>query len=86
MIDSEDLEGIPFLVLANKLDLRTTVELIPIEEIKDIFTNPIAEHMGAGASGVESVSALTGDGVHKAVDWVMARMQRNTDARAPIYR
>lgn len=56
VVDSEDTEGVPILMLANKQDREESLE---VEEIKEVF-NKIAERLSARDSRVLPVSALTG--------------------------
>lgn len=69
-------------MLANKHDVPGA---LMVEDIKEIF-NPIAMQLGARDSKVISVSALKGEGVKDAVDWLMLRMQRNKMNRPPVFR
>ncbi|CCE62322.1 hypothetical protein TPHA_0C01660 [Tetrapisispora phaffii CBS 4417] len=82
IIMDDEIEGIPVLMLANKQDREDTME---IQDIKQIF-NQIAEHLGARDSRVLPVSALTGDGVKDAADWLVVRLQRNKQNRPPNYK
>ncbi|KAG0225242.1 ADP-ribosylation factor protein 3 [Actinomortierella wolfii] len=80
VIMDDSVEGVPVLMLANKQDVPTAMRL---EQIKEIF-NQIAERLGARDSRVLPVSALHGDGVKEAVDWLFVRVQRNKMNRPPI--
>lgn len=85
--DEENNEGgvdksIPILMLANKQDLEPHME---VEDIKEIF-NKMAEHLNARDSRVLPVSALQGEGVKDAVDWLLVRVDRNKGNRPPRYR
>ncbi|ORZ14663.1 ADP-ribosylation factor family-domain-containing protein [Absidia repens] len=82
MIMNDLVEGVPVLMLANKQDLPNALR---VEEIKEVF-NKIAVKLGARDSRVLSVSALEGDGVREAIDWMIKRLQRNKINRPPIYR
>ncbi|ODV90857.1 hypothetical protein CANCADRAFT_112103 [Tortispora caseinolytica NRRL Y-17796] len=77
--DHEDLEGVPILMLANKQDLDSSLE---IEQIKEIF-NPVAAHLSARDSRVLPISALTGEGVTGAAQWIATRAVRNREYRLP---
>ena len=81
MMDDE-VEGIPILMLANKQDRSDRME---IQDIKEIF-NQIAEHLSARDSRVLPVSALTGEGVSDAMDWLTPRLIRNKKSRPPEYK
>lgn len=82
IIMDEDVEGVPVLMLANKQDRADTME---VQDIKQIF-NKIAEHLSARDSRVLPVSALTGEGVREAAEWLLIRLQRNKTNRPPLYR
>ncbi|KAI9092885.1 ADP-ribosylation factor family-domain-containing protein [Phlyctochytrium arcticum] len=79
VITNDSVEGVPVLMLANKQDVSTSLQ---VHEIKEIF-NPIALHLGARDSKVMPVSALQGDGVEEAVNWLLVRLQRNRTHRPP---
>ncbi|KAG0039086.1 ADP-ribosylation factor protein 3 [Podila clonocystis] len=80
VIMDDTVEGIPVLMLANKQDVPTALKL---ESIKEIF-NQIAERLGARDSRVLPISALEGNGVKDAVDWLFLRVQRNKVNKPPI--
>ncbi|KAF9140331.1 ADP-ribosylation factor protein 3 [Mortierella sp. GBA39] len=80
VILDDTVEGVPVLMLANKQDVPTALRL---ESIKEIF-NQIAERLGARDSRVLPISALEGNGVKEAVDWLFLRVQRNKVNRPPI--
>ncbi|KAH3664054.1 hypothetical protein OGAPHI_004768 [Ogataea philodendri] len=82
VMSNELMEGLPILMLANKQDREdeTKLELV---DIKEIF-NPIAETLNARDSRVLPVSAITGDGVKDAIDWLYIRLIRNKTNRPPI--
>ncbi|KAJ1563348.1 ADP-ribosylation factor protein 3, partial [Nowakowskiella sp. JEL0078] len=82
MITNDSIEGVPVLMLANKQDVEGA---LGVHEIKETF-NKIAVKLSARDSKVMSVSALTGDGVRDAVDWLYVRLQRNKINRPPIFR
>ncbi|CCD25118.1 Arf family GTPase ARL3 NDAI_0E03010 [Naumovozyma dairenensis CBS 421] len=73
IVMDEDIESVPILMLANKQDKPERME---VQDIKEIF-NKIAEHLSARDSRVLPVSALTGEGVKDAIDWMVIRVQRN---------
>ncbi|QLG71784.1 hypothetical protein HG535_0C01330 [Zygotorulaspora mrakii] len=78
----EEVEGVPVLMLANKQDRPDTME---VQDIKEVF-NKIAEHLSARDSRVLPVSALTGEGVREAAEWLLIRLQRNKANRPPLYK
>ncbi|KAK9453406.1 ADP-ribosylation factor family-domain-containing protein [Dipodascopsis uninucleata] len=82
VVTHQDTEGIPVLMLANKQDRDDSLE---VEDIKEIF-NKIAEHIGARDSRVLPISALKGDGVKEAADWLTSRLTRNKANRPPNLR
>ncbi|KAI8340284.1 ADP-ribosylation factor family-domain-containing protein [Chlamydoabsidia padenii] len=81
MISNDSVEGVPVLMLANKQDLPNALR---VEEIKEVF-NKIAVKLGARDSRVLPVSALEGNGVKEAIDWMIKRLQRNKINRPPNY-
>ncbi|KAI8983872.1 ADP-ribosylation factor family-domain-containing protein [Pilobolus umbonatus] len=82
MITNDAVEGVPVLMLANKQDVPGALR---VEEIKEVF-NKIAVKLGARDSRVLPVSALEGNGVEDAVDWLVLRLHRNKINRPPIFR
>ncbi|KAI8086189.1 P-loop containing nucleoside triphosphate hydrolase protein [Halteromyces radiatus] len=82
IITNDLVEGVPILMLANKQDLPNALR---VEEIKEVF-NKIAVKLGARDSRVLPVSALEGNGVREAIDWMIKRLQRNKLNRPPLYR
>ncbi|KAK6354918.1 ADP-ribosylation factor protein 3 [Orbilia brochopaga] len=82
VVDAEDTEGIPILMLANKQDREESLE---VEEIKEVF-NKIAERLSARDSRVLPISALTGTGVKESVEWLVTRIMRNKEYRPPLMR
>ena len=82
LISNDEVEGVPVLMLANKQDLERALK---VEEIKQIF-NQIALKLGARDSRVLPVSALKGEGVQEAVEWLHSRLMRNKLHRPPVYR
>ncbi|KAI8821060.1 ADP-ribosylation factor family-domain-containing protein [Fimicolochytrium jonesii] len=81
VITNDEVEGVPVLMLANKQDVPSAMRM---HEIKEVF-NPIAVQLGAKDSKVLGVSALKGDGVKDAVDWLFVRLQRNKVNRPPVF-
>ncbi|KAI8885540.1 ARF/SAR superfamily [Backusella circina FSU 941] len=82
MITNDAVEGVPVLMLANKQDVPGALR---VEEVKEVF-NKIAVKLGARDSRVLPVSALEGNGVEEAIDWLVLRLQRNKTNRPPIFR
>ncbi|CAG8542311.1 12172_t:CDS:2 [Ambispora gerdemannii] len=82
IITSDMTEGIPILMLANKQDVPDSLK---VEEIKEIF-NKISLRLGARDSRVLAISALEGDGVREAIDWLFIRLKRNQPNRPPIFK
>lgn len=78
----EEIEGVPILMLANKQDRQDRME---VQDIKEVF-NKIAEHISARDSRVLPISALTGEGVKDAIEWMIVRLERNKKSRPPIYK
>ncbi|AMD22587.1 HHL183Cp [Eremothecium sinecaudum] len=81
-ITDDDIEGIPIIMLANKQDREDKMEL---HDIKQVF-NKLAQHLDARDSRVLPVSALNGEGIASAVEWLLIRIKRNKRARPPVYR
>ncbi|ORY30453.1 P-loop containing nucleoside triphosphate hydrolase protein [Rhizoclosmatium globosum] len=79
---TEELDGLPLLLVANKADKANSMDLA---QLKEMF-NPIAVNLGARDSTVLSVSALRGQGVREAVDWLAIRLERNRANRPPVLR
>lgn len=86
VLQSEETEGVPLLVLANKQDREDCVEVVRIKEglVKKVFEGEKAG--GIRDSRVLPVSALTGAGVREAVDWVRSRVKWNKESRPPVMR
>lgn len=78
--------SIPLLVLANKQDREDCVETVRIKEglVRRVFEG----ERGGGVrdSRVLPVSALKGDGVREAVEWVRTRVKWNREGREPVMR
>ena len=86
VLQHSDTEGVPLLILANKQDREDCVETI---RIKEGLVKKVMEGDKGGAirdSRVLSMSALTGDGVREAVEWVRTRVQWNKESRPPVMR
>lgn len=86
VLQHSDTDGVPLLILANKQDRDDCVETI---RIKDGLVKKVMEGEKGAAirdSRVLSMSALTGDGVKEAVDWLRTRVQWNKESRPPVMR
>ncbi|KAL8925996.1 MAG: hypothetical protein Q9208_003137 [Pyrenodesmia sp. 3 TL-2023] len=84
VISEHDMVGVPILVLANKQDREDCVETIKIKEglVRKIFEG---EKGGAVRdSRVLPISALRGEGVREAVEWVRTRVKWNQEGRPPV--
>ncbi|VUC38117.1 unnamed protein product [Clonostachys rosea] len=86
VLQHSDTEGVPLLILANKQDREDCVETIRIKE--GLVKKVMEGEKGASIrdSRVLSMSALTGDGVREAVDWIRTRVQWNKESRPPVMR
>ncbi|KAI8836374.1 ADP-ribosylation factor family-domain-containing protein [Chytridium lagenaria] len=80
VITSDLTEGIPVLMLANKSDKPGA---LTVANVKEVF-NQIALKLGARDSKVMAVSALRGEGVRDAIDWLWVRLDRNRVNRPPV--
>lgn len=86
VISEHDMVGVPILVLANKQDREDCVETVKIKEglVRKIFEG---EKGGAVRdSRVLPISALRGEGVQEAVEWVRTRVKWNQEGRPPVMR
>lgn len=81
VVSNDDVGGVPVLMLANKQDLK---EALRVEQIKEVF-NKIAVKLDALDSRVLPISALSGEGVKEAVEWMCTRLQHNRGQRPPNY-
>jgi len=68
------VEGVPTLVLANKQDAEGS---LPVEEIKEMFNKLIVQKLNVSEGVVLPISALQGDGIREAVDWLFIRVQNS---------
>ncbi|KAL9130566.1 MAG: hypothetical protein Q9217_001279 [Psora testacea] len=78
--------NIPLLVLANKQDREDCVETVRIKEglVRRVFEGDRGG--GVRDSRVLPVSALKGEGVREAVEWVRTRVKWNREGREPVMR
>ena len=86
VLEHSDTEGVPLLILANKQDREDCVETIRIKE--GLVKKVMEGEKGASIrdSRVLSMSALTGEGVKEAVEWLRTRVQWNKESRPPVMR
>ena len=79
-------QSVPLLVLANKQDREDCVETVRIKEglVRKVFEGENAA--SPRDSRVLPVSALKGEGVREAVEWLRSRVKWNVEGRAPIMR
>ncbi|KAK7428960.1 ADP-ribosylation factor protein 3 [Neonectria magnoliae] len=86
VLQNNETEGVPLLILANKQDREDCVETIRIKEglVKKVMEGD--KGLSIRDSRVLSMSALTGDGVKEAIDWVRTRVQWNKESRPPVMR
>lgn len=86
VLQNEEAEGVPLLILANKQDREDCIEVVRIKEglVRKVFEG------GKGASVRDSrvlpCSALTGGGVQEAVEWLCSRVKWNKESRPPVMR
>jgi ADP-ribosylation factor related protein 1 len=86
VLQNEDTQGLPILVLANKQDREDCLEVV---RIKEGFVRKVFEGEKGGMvrdSRVLPVSALKGTGVKEAVEWVKSRVLWNKEGRPPVMR
>ena len=86
VLENEQVQGVPILVLANKQDREDCLEVV---RIKEGFVRKVFEGEKGGMvrdSRVLPVSALKGTGVKEAVEWVKSRVVWNKEGRPPIMR
>jgi len=86
VLQSEEAEGVPLLVLANKQDREDCVEVVRIKEglVRKVFEGE--KGGGVRDSRVLPISALTGTGVREAVEWICTRVKWNKESRPPVMR
>ncbi|CAD6583128.1 MAG: ADP-ribosylation factor protein 3 [Cyphobasidiales sp. Tagirdzhanova-0007] len=73
IVTDRRIEGVPTLVLANKMDQTAAMR---IEQIKEIF-NKHVDKMNVSEAAVMPISALKGEGVVQAVNWLLIRVQNS---------
>ncbi|KAJ3345492.1 ADP-ribosylation factor protein 3 [Kappamyces sp. JEL0680] len=89
VIQNDATQDVPVLMLANKQDVPgraagSDAGALKLHEIKEVF-NKIAVRLEARDSRVLLVSALTGEGVKEAVEWLHSRLILNKDLKPPTY-
>ncbi|KAF4457655.1 ADP-ribosylation factor like protein 1 [Fusarium austroafricanum] len=86
VLQHSETEGVPLLILANKQDREDCVETIRIKEglVKKVMEGD--KGSAVRDSRVLAMSALTGDGVREAIEWVRTRVQWNKESRPPVMR
>ena len=86
VLQHSETEGVPLLILANKQDREDCVETIRIKEglVKKVMEGD--KGSAVRDSRVLALSALTGDGVPEAIEWVRTRVQWNKESRPPVMR
>lgn len=86
VLQNQDTEGVPVLVLANKQDREDCVEVVRIKEgfVRKVFEGEKGQNVRD--SRVLPLSALTGTGVKEAVEWLCSRVKWNKEGRPPVMR
>ncbi|XP_074603679.1 ADP-ribosylation factor related protein 1 [Brevipalpus obovatus] len=79
VIQNEQLEGLPLLIVANKQDLP---EALSLERIKSIFQSS-EELIGKRDFNYLSASALKSEGIQDGIDWMTDRIKENITLRPP---
>ena len=72
-ITNPNLNTVPLLVLANKQDKDNALK---VEEVKTVF-NRSSQKIGKRDCFVEGVSALSGEGIEKGIQWMVQCVKRN---------
>ncbi|RMY88426.1 hypothetical protein D0861_04826 [Hortaea werneckii] len=86
VLENEETEGVPVLVLANKQDREDCVEVVKIKEglVRKVFEGEKGSNVRD--SRVLPMSALSGTGVREAVEWLCSRVRWNKEGRPPVMR
>ncbi|KAK5128924.1 hypothetical protein LTR85_000257 [Meristemomyces frigidus] len=86
VLQNEQTEGVPLLILANKQDREDCAEVVRIKEglVRKVFEGEKGNNVRD--SRVLPLSALTGTGVKEAVEWLCSRVKWNKEARPPVMR
>eukprot|EP00043_Microstomoeca_roanoka_P001821 m.34827 g.34827 ORF g.34827 m.34827 type:complete len:198 (-) comp11066_c0_seq1:105-698(-) len=74
VLTTRELEGVPILILCNKQEHPSAMT---IQDVKHVL-NQSAGKLGLRDCKVQPVSALRGDNLKESIEWLAARMQRNT--------
>ncbi|EMR10862.1 hypothetical protein PNEG_01008 [Pneumocystis murina B123] len=77
----ENIKEIPILILANKQDVSGS---LTVEEIKIAFNN-VTGKLERCKNHIMPSSAINGEGVQEAIEWLKNQMEQNTLIRKPIY-
>ncbi|KAJ2805876.1 ADP-ribosylation factor protein 3 [Coemansia guatemalensis] len=77
---ADELAQVPFLVLANKLDLNDITTLAYVKEL----VNGAADHLDDRFVRVLGASAISGEGVQPIIDWLFTTMVENSNLRPPL--
>lgn len=72
IVTDHRVDGVPTLVLANKQDDSGAMA---VEEIKQMFNQLIVGKLNVSEGAVMPISALKGDGIREAVQWLFVRVQ-----------
>ncbi|KAJ2080705.1 ADP-ribosylation factor protein 3 [Coemansia sp. RSA 988] len=78
--NADDLAQVPFLVLANKLDLHDVTALAYVKEL----VNGAADRLDDRSVRVLGASAISGEGVQAIIDWLFTTMLENSKIRPPL--
>ncbi|KAL9601509.1 MAG: hypothetical protein Q9219_002461 [cf. Caloplaca sp. 3 TL-2023] len=86
VISEKEIVGVPILVLANKQDREDCVETVQIKEglVRRVFEGE--KGSAVRDSRVLPISALQGEGVREAIEWVRTRVKWNQEGRPPTMR
>lgn len=69
------MEGIPLLILSNKQDLQTSID---VEAIKSVFDGN-SSGIGQREYYIQPTSALNGDGISAGISWLVQMVKGNLD-------
>ncbi|XBW35821.1 hypothetical protein QEN19_001394 [Hanseniaspora menglaensis] len=75
--------NIPILILANKQDKSDVVDIV---DLKIAFNQELQKTDEDFDSRILPISAVTGEGVDVAVNWLVTRLRRNSETRPPVYK
>ncbi|GAA5999592.1 Arf family GTPase ARL3 [Rhodotorula paludigena] len=74
IVTDHRVDGVPTLVLANKQDCDGAMA---VEDIKQMFNQLIVGKLNVSEGAVLPISALRGDGIREAVDWLFLRVHHS---------